>query len=268
MHRAFRGLRDAGADTVIMEVTSHALRLGRAEGLIFTGGLLSAIKPGEHADFHGSYEDYVAAKRLFLRHLAPAATLAYDADNFTARRFAREAGVAATSGFSLHGRDTDVRLTNIALDHAGARLTISGRRLRSPLLGRGHLRNVALALAYALPTGIPIELARQGLRRLRPQHRRMEQRDIHGRLVLDDTAGHPDSLQATFDVAAMLARSPRMRTGARVVVVYAIRGSRGVDINRRNALSLADLAAEHGVDQLIVTAAADVAGAPGSACRG
>jgi UDP-N-acetylmuramoyl-L-alanyl-D-glutamate--2,6-diaminopimelate ligase len=58
----------------------------------------------------------------------------------------------------------------------------------------------------------------------------------------------------------MLARSPRMRTGARVVVVYAIRGSRGVDINRRNALSLADLAAEHGVDQLIVTAAADVAG--------
>jgi UDP-N-acetylmuramoyl-L-alanyl-D-glutamate--2,6-diaminopimelate ligase len=260
MHRALRGLRDAGADTVIMEITSHALRLGRAEGLVFTGGLLSAIKPGEHADFHGSYDDYVTAKRLFLDHLAPAATLAFDADNFTARQFAREARAEVRSGFSLHGRDIDLRLTNIALDHAGARFTIAGRRLRSPLLGRGQLKNVALALAYAFPAGIPIELARRVLRKLRPLPRRMEQRVIHRRLVLDDTAGHPDSLQATFDVAAMLARSPLMRKDGRMVVVYAIRGSRGVDINRRNALALADLAAEYGVDRLIVTAAGDVAG--------
>ena len=260
MHRALRGLRDAGADTVIMEVTSHALRLGRIEGLTFSGALLSAIKPGEHADFHGSFEDYVAAKRRLLGHLSPAATLAYDSDNFTARAFARDAAVAIRSGFSLHGRATDVRLMNIALDHTGARFTIDGRRLKSPLLGRGHLKNVALALAYALATGLPIDAAGPVLRRLRPQHRRMEHLAVEGRLVLDDTAGHPDSLQATFDVAAMLTRSPRMSAEGRVVVVYAIRGQRGAEINRRNALALADLAAEHGVDRLIVTGAADVAG--------
>ena len=81
LHGALRGLAGAGADTVIMEVTSHALRMRRVDGLTFGGGLLAAIKPGEHTDFHRSYEDYLDAKRLFLRYLSPDAMLAYDADN-------------------------------------------------------------------------------------------------------------------------------------------------------------------------------------------
>lgn len=260
MHRALRGLKDAGADTVIMEVTSHALRLGRADGLTFAGGLLSAIRTGEHADFHGSFEDYVAAKRLFLRHLAPSAILAYDADDVTARAFAGEADVAMTTGFSRHGADADVRLTDIVLDHTGARFRLDGRALHSPLLGHGHLENVALALAYALSSGVTVEQAELVLRRLEPLPRRMERREIGKRLVLDDTAGHPDSLQATFDVAAMLARSPIMPGGSRIVVAYAIRGSRGADINRRNAVALSDLSARHAVHRLIVTASQDTAG--------
>lgn len=260
LHRALRSLRDAGAATVILEVTSHALRLRRVEGLTFSGGLISAIKPGEHSDFHGSYEEYVAAKRLFLRFLSSQAALAYDADNFASRVLASAAYVGVKCGVSLNGRSTDVRLRNIVLDHAGASFTINGRRLHSSLLGRGHLDNVALALAYALVTGITIEQARPVLRRLKPLPRRMEQYDVAGRLVLDDTAGHPDSLRATFDVAAMLARSPKMPPDGRLVVVYAVRGNRGEDINARNATALSDLVAEHGAARFIVTAAADTAG--------
>ena len=260
LHRALRGLRDAGADTVIMEVTSHGLRLGRVEGLTFCGGLLSALKPGEHSDFHGSYESYVGAKRLLLKYLSPDATLAYDADNFASRMLASQAFVRIKSGVSLHGRRTDIRLTNISLDHTGARFTINGRRLHSRLLGRGHLENVALALAYALASGISIDTARPVLRRLKPLPRRMERYEADGRLVLDDTAGHPESLRATFDVAAMIGRSPEIPSTARIVVIYALRGNRGEEINRRNATALSDLVCEHGVNQLIVTAAIDTAG--------
>src|SRR5688500_6422197 len=42
LHRALRGLAGAGADTVIIEVTSHALRMRRVDGLTFSGGLLAA----------------------------------------------------------------------------------------------------------------------------------------------------------------------------------------------------------------------------------
>ena len=266
MHRALRGLRAAGGDTVIIEVTSHALRLGRADGLTFDGGLIAAVLPGEHTDFHRSYDDYVAAKRLFLDYLSPQATLAYDGDNHASRMLAHEARVGSRSGFSLGGVPTrrtgpsspeTLVLTNIAVDASGARFTIRGVRMHSPLLGRGHLRNVALAVAYAHTDGLSLEVARRVLRGLKPLRRRMERYEASRRTVLDDTAGHPDSLRATLEVAAMLRRA---QEPANTVVVYAIRGNRGTDINRRNATALADLAAEHGITDVIVTASADVAG--------
>jgi hypothetical protein len=81
----------------------------------------------------------------------------------------------------------------------------------------------------------------------------MERYEIAGRTVLDDTAAHPDSLRATLDVSSMLRCN-------RTVVVYAVRGMRGVDINHRNARALADLTQEYAVSTLVVTAAAGAAG--------
>jgi UDP-N-acetylmuramoyl-L-alanyl-D-glutamate--2,6-diaminopimelate ligase len=227
-------------------------------GLTFDGGLMAAIVAGEHTDYHRSYEEYVAAKRLFLSHLSPDALLAYDADNHAARRLAAEAPVARVSGFSTDGRDAELRLSDVQIDSRGTAFTVSGtgagagsgERLHTPLLGRGHLRNVALALAYALPCGLPVASAASVLRDLMPLRRRMECYQLGGRFVLDDTAAHPESLRATFDVARLIPSSS-------VAIVYAVRGNRGADINRRNALALSDLASTHGAETLIVTASAD-----------
>lgn len=257
LHRALRGLRDAGADTVIMEVTSHALRMHRVDGLTLAGGLIAAIMPGEHTDFHRSYDDYVAAKRIFLDYLAGDAVLAFDADNRAAAALAGEARVRARTGFSLEGRAAALQLHDIVLDETGARFTVDGHVMHSALLGRGHLRNVALALAYAVASGVGHSDAAQILRTLSPLRRRMETYQAGGRLVLDDTAAHPDSFRATFEVADLIAKG----RGSRVVVAYAVRGNRGAEINRVNAGVLAELAAAHRVDRLVVTAAADAVGA-------
>jgi UDP-N-acetylmuramoyl-L-alanyl-D-glutamate--2,6-diaminopimelate ligase len=257
LHRALEGLRNAGAESVIVEVTSHALRLGRVRGLQFAGGLLAAILPGEHTDFHRSYEEYVETKRLFLDYLAPDATLAFDADNRAARTLSRS--TAKAIGFSLDGVDADLQFYDVLIDRHGATFSLVGRaigsasgiRLHSALLGRGHLRNVALALTYAISAGVSLDAAREVLAALQPLRRRMELYQVGDRTVLDDTAAHADSLRATFDVGSLLPYDT-------MAVVYAIRGKRGTDINRQNALALADLVALHGVDALIVTAAADV----------
>ena len=266
LHRALRGLHDAGATMVILEVTSHALMLGRVHGLRFAGGLLGAIMPGEHTDFHRTYEDYVEAKRLFLAHLEPEALLAYDADNIASRQLAlsRHAGAAPprTIGFSLDGRDSDVQVYDATLDGSGASFTVggpllgalSGIRMHSPLLGRGHLRNVTLALTYALGVGLPVSAAAPVVAGLAPLRRRMEKYDVDGRLVLDDTAAHPNSFRSTFGVASSLPRR-------QLAVVYAVRGKRGVEVNRQNAIALADLCSIHGAEPLIVTASVDTTGA-------
>jgi UDP-N-acetylmuramoyl-L-alanyl-D-glutamate--2,6-diaminopimelate ligase len=253
------------------------------DGLLFDGGLLAAIMPGEHTDFHRSYEDYVDAKRRLLSSLATDAPLAYDADNLAARRLATEPHRFATQprhwrshadeegtgmhriqpiGFSLEGREADVQFYDVLLDGHGATFSLGGRalttqsgmRFHSPLLGRGHLRNVALALTYAIAIGMPAPSAREVITSLTPLRRRMERYEIDGRTILDDTAGHPESLVAAFDVAAMLPHR-------NMVAAYAIRGRRGVDVNRRNAHALADICNLHGVDPLIVTSASDRAGA-------
>jgi UDP-N-acetylmuramoyl-L-alanyl-D-glutamate--2,6-diaminopimelate ligase len=261
LHRTLRALEDAGATAAVLEVTSHALELGRVTGLSFAGGLLAAIMPGEHTDFHRSYEAYVEAKRLFLAHLDDDALLGYDADNLAARRLASArtaGGTGRTAGFSIGAARAEIRIHDVTLDGSGASFTLAGSlpglaspiRLHSPLLGAGHLRNVALALTYTLGTGLPAGTAAPIVATLEPLRRRMERYDAGGRAVLDDTAAHPDSFRATFEVAALIPHRG-------MIAVYAIRGGRGADINRQNALALADLSFLHGVEPLIVTAASD-----------
>jgi UDP-N-acetylmuramoyl-L-alanyl-D-glutamate--2,6-diaminopimelate ligase len=133
--------------------------------------------------------------------------------------------------------------------------------MHSPLLGRGHLRNVALALAYATASGVVPATAAGVLNTLAPLRRRMEQYTVGGRSVLDDTAAHPDSLRATFEVADLIAAGLAAAHGrCRIVVVYAVRGRRGADINHANAVALAKLTGVGHGDSLIATAAADSAG--------
>lgn len=253
LHKALRGLKDAGASSAIMEVTSHALRMGRVDGLRFAGGLIAAIMPGEHTDFHSTYDDYLAAKRLFLDYLKGDALLAYDADNIAAKTLAAGARVGRTMGFSLDGNPADVRFTDVVMDARGSAFNVGGDRLHSALLGRGHLRNVALAATYALGAGISMDAVRNVLQTLQPLRRRMETYTAGGRTVLDDTAAHPDSFRAAFDVAALIPHKG-------ISVVYAIRGNRGADINDGNARAIADLTTRFGVETVIVTPASDRVG--------
>lgn len=253
LHRALRGLKEAGANAAIVEVTSHALRMGRVDGLRFAGGLIAAIMPGEHTDFHSTYDDYLAAKRLFLDYLRADALLAYDADNLAAKTLVASARVGRTIGFSLDGNPADVCFTDVVTHAQGSAFNVRGERLQSALLGRGHLRNVALAVTYALGAGVSMDSVRNVLQTLQPLRRRMETYSAGGRTVLDDTAAHPDSFRAAFDVAALIPHQC-------IAVVYAIRGNRGADINGRNARAIADLTTRYGINTVIVTAASDCAG--------
>jgi UDP-N-acetylmuramoyl-L-alanyl-D-glutamate--2,6-diaminopimelate ligase len=130
---------------------------------------------------------------------------------------------------------------------------VNGVEMRSTLAGRGHLRNVALAVTYALASGAVPDTIRHVLGQLTPLRRRMERYEAAGRHILDDTAAHPESLRASCETSELISL-------ARAAAVYAIRGSRGVDINRRNADTLAELASAHSIDPLIVTASAGATG--------
>jgi UDP-N-acetylmuramoyl-L-alanyl-D-glutamate--2,6-diaminopimelate ligase len=264
LHQGLRAVLDAGAEVACMEVTSHALDQERVHGLKFAAGIFTNLVSGEHLDYHGAFEDYVEIKLRFLDHLADGAPLIYGADGplltgnlpeeehrLIGCGFGESADVSIVDvETSVHGTSYRLRIGN-KLDRAdGGTISPTDIPLEVPLLGRPHVLNSAFAATAALCLGIDAGAIRRGLADFPPPHRRMELLRIGGFLVLDDTAGHPDSVDAVFEVVDALPYG-------RLHTVAAVRGSRGPEINSQLALALAAAHQSRSAQPLIVTDSAD-----------
>lgn len=264
LHRTLARFVSEGARVAAMEVTSHALDQQRVRGLAFDLGVFTNIALLEHMEYHGSFRDYVAAKSRFLDRLAADAPLIYPAGDRVIRSLLRERGCHGVSCGA--GGRVSVRVERLLLDRGGTRVVVSGR---SPLprigggtvqpftisielrvLGRPNVMNAVLAAAAGLCLGVQPDAVRDALATFPAPWRRMQ--IVHrGRFtVLDDTVGHPDSIGGVFEVAARI----RHR---RLHVVYAVRGGRGDEINRRDAETLAIWARCANLHTLVVTASED-----------
>lgn len=257
---------EAGCDEVVMEVTSHALVQQRMADLHFELGLLTNLIPLEHQDYHGSFRNYVEAKRRFFDHLPKGAPLVYGADSRPARRVVRDVPVEPVGCGT--GRTAVARVEPEALEADGSRMTLNVRRrlprvgggeiaplqlaLDLRLLGRPNLVNAALAATAALCLGADPGAVAAALAAFPPPRRRMQIVHRGPFLVLDDTVGHPDSISAVFEVAERLA--PR-----RLHVAFAVRGQRGARINRQSAKALAIWAARIRPATLVVSRSQEAA---------
>jgi UDP-N-acetylmuramoyl-L-alanyl-D-glutamate--2,6-diaminopimelate ligase len=266
LHHELSRLRAAGSVLVAMEATSHALMQERIHGLRFRMGIFTNLLPLEHSEYHDGFDDYVRAKSRFFHHLAPDAPLVFN-QNDPVTRVLIEArklnGVPVGSG-----RRACVRVTATETSAAGTRLQLHVVRpislleggtvepgdldLRLRLLGRSNVMNAALAATAALAAGVDGDIVANALANFAPPRRRLEVVHQGHLTVLDDTVGHPESINAFFEVVEKL--RPR-----HVRVVFAVRGRRGERINDQNAQSVAIWAERLAVDRLVVTRSADTA---------
>ncbi|MEV0358036.1 UDP-N-acetylmuramoyl-L-alanyl-D-glutamate--2,6-diaminopimelate ligase [Nocardia sp. NPDC050697] len=72
LHAMFAAMVEQGVDAVVMEVSSHALALGRVDGVRFDVGAFTNLSQ-DHLDFHADFEDYFAAKRRLFEPGSPVA---------------------------------------------------------------------------------------------------------------------------------------------------------------------------------------------------
>jgi len=249
-----------------MEVTSHALDQDRVHGLVFALGVFTNLSPLEHLDYHGDFRSYAAAKSRFLGQMAPGAPVVYRAGDRAVRTLIDRHDVTPLScgPFGV----VSIRTDRLLLDRGGSRITLRVRRPLSrpggvPLapvtipvelqvLGRPNISNASLAATAALCLGAETDAVIDALADHPAPWRRMQ--IVHrGRFtVLDDTVGHPDSISAVFEVAEKIRHH-------RLHVVYAVRGRRGSEINRRDAEALAIWSRRVPIHTLIVTSSEDVA---------
>jgi UDP-N-acetylmuramoyl-L-alanyl-D-glutamate--2,6-diaminopimelate ligase len=119
------------------------------------------------------------------------------------------------------------------------------------LLGRQQVTNAALAATAALLAGAAPAAVRDAFAAMAQLRRRMQVVHPRDPFVLDDTVGNPESIRAVFETVTAIPHE-------RLLVAYAVRGSRGLTINRCNAEALAESLNGAPV-QLVVTTSEDVA---------
>ncbi|MBV9593509.1 MAG: UDP-N-acetylmuramoyl-L-alanyl-D-glutamate--2,6-diaminopimelate ligase [Actinobacteria bacterium] len=144
---------------VVMEVSSHALTFGRADGIDFTMAAFTNLSQ-DHLDVHGDMENYFAAKARLFDGRAARAIVVVDDD--WGRRLAALAGSDVVT-ISATGRAADWRAEAIRLRPGGSRFRAVGPGVDveagSAIPGAFNVTNALLALAIATESGIPAEVA-------------------------------------------------------------------------------------------------------------
>ncbi|MDR1242842.1 MAG: UDP-N-acetylmuramoyl-L-alanyl-D-glutamate--2,6-diaminopimelate ligase [Deltaproteobacteria bacterium] len=177
LHEFFSRMQKAGVDTVVMEVSSHALEQNRVAGLEFSAALLTNVTQ-DHLDYHQSMENYFAAKARLFTDAVPKADKIYAVnidDHYGARLFkscsAREKDPRSSGmafGLRPDGREaTDIPAANLLsgeILNAGTtglhlRQHCAGREweLKSPLVGAFNAMNLLGVQAVALGLGLQVE---------------------------------------------------------------------------------------------------------------
>lgn len=223
-----RQMADHGCDTVVMEVSSHALAQGRAEDCEFDVAVFTNLSR-EHLDFHGSMEEYAAAKqKLFARLAQPGLKTGpkhavVNADDPAGARMAQAAAGAGILTYGLKNRALitadEVRLTPKFT--AFTLVTPQGRAaVRLPLLGQYNLANALAAAAAGLALGASVRAIKRGLESVAVVPGRLDR--VPGPqpfTVLVDFAHKPDALEQVLSAV-------RRFTDKRVIVVFGCGGDR------------------------------------------
>ena len=237
-------MAERGADSVVMEVSSHALALDRVAALHFAAVAFTNLGR-DHLDFHKTIEDYFEAKaRLFEPGRSEVAVITIDDEH--GRELAGRITTAGsprlvTTGFAA---DADYRILSWAPQGAGAALgvrTPTGElSFELALPGEYNVRNAVTALALLAEAGYDPGAVVPGLSRAQVPGR-MQQVDLGpgAPLVYVDFAHTPQA------IAAALSAVP---SGHVVVSVLGAGGDR--DPDKRGPMGLAAVA---GSDIVVVT---------------
>lgn len=233
-----------GAQAVAMEVSSHGLHQGRVNSVQFDVAILTNLSR-DHLDYHGTMEDYAAAKELLFTWPELQVSV-INADDAFGQRVADKLRTQNKPLITYGLNHGDVRATDLQLHQHGLTMRVTTPQgeavVNAPVLGRFNAYNVLAVLSALLALQISLQHAVAAIGKIKPVPGRMQQFGGDGKpLVVVDYAHTPDALEK---VLATL----REQTTGKLICVFGCGGDR--DLGKRPLMGAA--AAKY-ADKVVVT---------------
>ncbi|MFF2505371.1 UDP-N-acetylmuramoyl-L-alanyl-D-glutamate--2,6-diaminopimelate ligase [Streptomyces sp. NPDC058067] len=230
----FAVMRERGVDAVAMEVSSHALVLGRVDGCVFDVAVFNNLSP-EHMEFHSDMEDYFRAKaQLFTKARSKQGVVNYD-DEY-GRRLAGQSEVPVVT-FSAEGHpDADWRAEDVEVgpfDSTFVAVGPKGERItaKSPLAGPFNVANALAAIVSLAVAGVDPQAAADGVAAVPGVPGRLERVDAgQPYLAVVDYAHKTDAVESVL-------RALRKVTENKLHIVLGCGGDR--DVTKRMPMGAA-----------------------------
>ena len=156
LYRMFHELEQAGGTHATMEVSSHALALGRVYGITFHTAVFTNLTR-DHLDFHHTMEQYFAAKQLLFAPQGGSAAPSWAVINFDDPYGRQIAPAPQTLRYGFED-GAELRALSLEMNFDGLRFTVQHGaervQLTSPLVGKFNAYNILAACGAALSYGL------------------------------------------------------------------------------------------------------------------
>ncbi len=158
-------MHNQGCDYAVMEVSSHSLVLKRVYDLYFASAVFTNIT-SDHLDFHGNFENYLAAKKILFDTLSPSAFGVYNSDDkncltliSNSKAHPLSYGITPGADFILKNVKYDLTGTSFSIEHDGNSYQVS-----TSLIGEFNAYNACAAFAATFSLGIKEEVCVEGIK--------------------------------------------------------------------------------------------------------
>jgi UDP-N-acetylmuramoyl-L-alanyl-D-glutamate--2,6-diaminopimelate ligase len=259
LHHLFYQMVQQGISHVTMEASSSGLELYRVGNVDFDIVAVNNISR-EHIDLHGSFEAYFNAKARLVREANPGQWAIFNLDCPNSASLVEQTR-AKTLTYGLKNSGGDCLVKDLDLSTGRARFTVELQKpglagtlgagvrrfpVELSVLGLHSVYNAMVAILSGLLCGVPVAVIQRALRSFRGVERRFELIFEDEFKVIDDHFANNGNIHVTLETLKFM-------DYRNLHVVYAIRGSRGVTVNRESAEALAHWAPVLGVKEIIAT---------------
>jgi len=255
-----------GVQVVIMEVSSHGLKFHRTYGLEFDIAIHTNIEL-DHMNIHKDIDDYIKTKKMLFDSLKRNKISILNIDDNNAMKLIINNDKTLILTYGLNSKAT-ITASSLELGKEVCftvclqrGLTTLNRTEIEPLefpvkinlMGKHNVYNSLAAIGVALYFGISVDTISSSLSDFHGVYRRLDKIYDKDFLVIDDFSHNPSGYEAVFETIQGLDFN-------KIILVNAIRGNRGTEINEYNAKVICTWSKIIGSIEIILSMSEDTVG--------